>query len=153
MTVNRLKFAQVSVLNLIFHIVKVLPTPLDKFIFSHDEHDNGGTNNIENNILGDTFDEEQSKKVELEESIPESGRAPSVLDVETEGKTHSSDEENTDDKNGNYVEELKVPDNRTKKLVNCARGVLSLPIQEPPINCVIVATMLGLPTSSKNLFA
>ena len=128
-----------------------MPTPLDKLIFSDDEHDDGGTNDIEDNVFGDSFDEENSKEVELEESLPESRKAPSLLDVETEGETHSSDEENTDDKNGNYVEELKVPDNRTKKLVNCARGVLSLPIQEPPINCVVVATMLGLPTSCKNL--
>ena len=149
-----MKFAKVSVLNLIFDIVKVIPTPtLDKLDFSDDEHDNGGTNDIEDNVFGDSFDEENSKEVELEESLPESRKAPLLLDVETEGKTHLSDEENTDDKNGNYVEELKVPDNRTKKLVNCVRGVLSLPIQEPPINCVVVATMLGLPTSSKNLYA
>ena len=130
-----------------------MPTPLDKLIFSDDEHDDGGTNDIEDNVFGDSFDEENSKEVELEESLPESRKAPSLLDVETEGETHSSDEENTDDKNGNYVEELKVPYNRTKKLANCARGVRSLPIQQPPINCVVVATMLGLPTSSKNLFA
>ena len=71
----------------------------------------------------------------MEESLPESRRAPSVLDVETEGETHSSNEENTYDENGN-----NVPGARTQKPSNCARGVLSLPIQEPPINCVVVAT-------------
>ena len=68
-----------------------------------DEHDNGGTKDIEDNCLGDTFDEEHSKEVELEESLPESRRAPSVLDVETEGETHSSYEENTDDENDGFV--------------------------------------------------
>ena len=143
MTANRLKFAKVLVLNLIFHIVKVLPTPLDELIFSHDEHDNGGTNNIENNILGDTFDEEQSKEVELEESIPESGRAPSVLDVETEGETHSSHEEKTDDENDRFVcfppgLLVQAPEPRTLQIV---REVCSASqSKEPPINCVVVAT-------------
>ena len=73
-----------------------------------DEHDDGGTKDIEDNVLGDTFDEEYSKEVELEESLPESRRAPSVLDVDTEGEAHSSNEKNTDDENGNNVEEFKV---------------------------------------------
>ena len=68
-----------------------MPTPLDKLIFSDDEHDDGGTNDIEDNVFGDSFDEENSKEVELEESLPESRKAPSLLDVETEGETHSSD--------------------------------------------------------------
>ena len=32
--------------------------------FSDDEHDDGGTKDIEDNVLGDTFDEEHSKEVE-----------------------------------------------------------------------------------------
>ena len=68
----------------------------------------GVTNDIKDNVLGDTFNEEHPKEVELEESLPESRRAPSTLDVETEGEAHSSNEENTDDENGNNVEEFKV---------------------------------------------
>ena len=85
-----------------------MPTPIEELIFSDYEHDEGGTNDIEDNVLGDTFNEEHPKEVELEESLPESRRAPSVLDVETEGEAHSSNEENTDDENGNNVEEFKV---------------------------------------------
>ena len=115
-----------------------MPTPLDELTFSDDEHDNGGTKDIEDNVLGDTFDEEHSKEVELEESLPKSRRAPSVLDVETEGETHSSNEENKDD----------------ELCKRCAQPQPPNPgDQEPPINCVVVATMLGRPTSSKNLIA
>ena len=85
-----------------------MPTPIEELIFSDDEHDEGGTNDIKDNVLGDTFNEEHPKEVELEESLPESRRAPLVVDVETEGKAHSSNEENTDDENGNNVEEFKV---------------------------------------------
>ena len=77
-------------------------------IFSDDEHHHGGTNDIEDIVLGGTFDEEHSKEVELEESLPENRRAPSVLDVDTEGEAHSSNEMNTDDENGNNMEEFKV---------------------------------------------
>ena len=79
-----------------------MPTPIEELIFSDDEHDGGGTNDIKDNVLGDTLNEEHPKEVELEESLPENRRAPSVLlDVETEG-------EDTDDENGNNVEEFKV---------------------------------------------
>ena len=106
-----------------------MPTPLDELIFSDDEHDNRGTNDIEDNVLGDTFDEEHSKEVELEESLPESRRAPSVLDVETEGETHSSNEENKDEELCKRCAQPQPPNSWD---------------QEPPINCVVVATMLGL---------
>ena len=49
-----------------------MPTPLDELIFSDDEHNDGGTNDIEDNVLGDTLNEEHLKEVELEESLPES---------------------------------------------------------------------------------
>ena len=79
-----------------------MPTPIEELIFSDDEHDGGGTNDIEDNVLGETLNEEHPKEVEPEESLPENRRAPSVLlDVETEG-------EDTDDENGNNVEEFKV---------------------------------------------
>ena len=55
-----------------------MPTPTwDKLDFSDDEHDNGATNDIEDNVLGNTFNEEHPKEVELEESLPESRRTPS----------------------------------------------------------------------------
>ena len=114
-----------------------MPTPSDELIFSDDDHDTRGTIDIEDNSLGDTFDEEHSKEVELEESLPESRRAPSVLGVETEGETHSSNEENKDDKLCERCAQPPIPGDQ---------------VQEPPINCVVVTTMLGLPTSSKNLF-
>ena len=88
-----------------------MPTPSDELIFSDDEHDNRGIIDIEDNVLGDTFDEEHSKEVELEESLPESRRAPSVLDVDTEGEAHSSNEENTDDEDEyEGVEEVILKD-------------------------------------------
>ena len=40
-----------------------MPTPFEKLIFGDDEHDDGGTNDIEDNFLGDTFYEEHPKEV------------------------------------------------------------------------------------------
>ena len=121
-----------------------MPTPIDELIFSDDEHDKGGgTNDIEDNVLGDTLNEEHPKEVELEESLPESRRAPSVLDVETEGETHSSYEENTDDENDGFVcfppgLLVQAPEPRSLQIVQevCSASQS----KEPPINCVVVAT-------------
>ena len=122
-TVNRLKLAKVLVLNLTFQIVKVMPTPIEELIFSDDEHDEGGTNDIKDNVLGDTFNEEHPKEVELEESLPESRRAPLVLDVETEGEAHSSNEENTDDEDEyEGVEEVILKDPIYKEEARAGTG-------------------------------
>ena len=100
-----------------------MPTPIEELIFSDDEHDEGGTNDIEDNVLGDTFNEEHPKEVELEESLPKSRRAPSVLDVETEGEAHSSNEENTDDEDEyEGVEEVILKDPIYKEEARAGTG-------------------------------
>ena len=159
MTINRSKLAKVSVLNLTFQIVKVMPTPIEELIFSDDEHDKGGTNDIKDNVLGDTFNEEHPKEVELEKSLPKSRRAPSVLDVETEGEAHSSNEENTDEDEYEGVEEVILKDPIYKEEARAGTGGGEDTAHGPSTSQNLqdgassTGTMLGLPTSCKNLLA